>query len=134
DRPPRPAVHVHGIHELPHQTLAEPPSSCGASRTGRGPPAPKVSDGYVDRSVGQDEVHFEEAVLRTVRVLDRVRACFPASDEDLVRNPRIGIDLSKPPANGLAQRGENLWFRGKAKEQWFRRKWNLPERKESDVV
>ena len=46
----------------------------------------------------------------------------------------IGIDLSKPPANGLAQRSKNMRFRGKSKEQWFRRKWNLPKCKESDVV
>src|SRR5206468_4882492 len=39
-----------------------------------------------------------------------------------------------PPANGLAQRGEHMRFRWKAKEQWFGCEWNLPECKQSDVV
>src|SRR6266516_7490979 len=127
DRALRSGVHVHGIHERPHQTLAEPAASCGSPRSGRRSPAPKVSDGDFDRSIGQDEAHFEKAILRTICVLDRVRERFPTGHEDVVHDPGIGIDLSEPPANGLAQRGENMRFRWKAKEQWFGCEWNLPE-------
>ena len=99
--------------------MAEPAASYGSPRTGRRPPAPKVSDGYFDGSIGQDEAHFEKAILRTICVLDRVRGGFPTSHEDIVHDPGIGIDLSKPPPNGLPEWGENLRFGGKAKEQWF---------------